>query len=185
MLATATFDAFWVDVSTRHHLPEACSARYIPEEMLLDFEAPAEDEVEEVVKSEEVDEEHDEVDDEGHDEVHDEVEESPHVDQLDEVNDCSDTIRDETHEIHDEIHEVTNETQEAHGDDIAAQGTASTVLDTTALDTNHCSRESSPDTESWHSETSEQWRAEYELSQVRIPVIPLCQTCKCKTLTPL
>ena len=47
MLASSKFDPFWISTSTRHGLPESCTARYVSDQTLLDFEAPSEDEIEE------------------------------------------------------------------------------------------------------------------------------------------
>lgn len=47
MLASSAFDAHWMSVRERHSLPESCTARYVPDQTLLDYEEPVEDEVEE------------------------------------------------------------------------------------------------------------------------------------------
>ena len=47
MFASSKFDNYWVNVASRNNLPEACTARYVPDDSVLEYEVPAEDEVEE------------------------------------------------------------------------------------------------------------------------------------------
>ncbi len=46
MLASSNFDNYWFNVASRNNLPEACTARYV-DNSRLEYEVPAEDEVEE------------------------------------------------------------------------------------------------------------------------------------------
>ncbi|KAL9076271.1 MAG: hypothetical protein Q9161_000987 [Pseudevernia consocians] len=73
VLASANFNAYWIEIAKRHKFPESCFMRYITDKSLLEYEVPIDDEAENEAEEEIDDEVDDGVGDEDHDEIHDEA----------------------------------------------------------------------------------------------------------------
>ncbi|KAF6235528.1 hypothetical protein HO173_006211 [Letharia columbiana] len=61
VLASPRFDAYWLGVSMRHELPESCTARFAPDQNLVEFEAPTDDEFGETLEDNDEEEIHHDV----------------------------------------------------------------------------------------------------------------------------
>lgn len=66
VLASSNFEALWKSISKRLKLPKSCTARLVPNETLLEYETPTDNEAEEGIK-----EAHDGVEEEIHDGIDD------------------------------------------------------------------------------------------------------------------